>query len=53
MYWELGETVFHAVTQRIEANYAENLPRIEQLATGPPDIRAYRDTPCRAHHIRA
>jgi hypothetical protein len=43
-YWELGETVFHAVTQRIEANYAENLPRIEQLATGPPDIRAYRDT---------
>ena len=43
-YWVLGEAVFHAVTQRIEANYAENLPRIEQLATGPPDIGAYRDT---------
>ena len=43
-YWELGEAVLHAVTQRIEANYAENLPRIEQLATGPPDIGAYRDT---------
>ena len=43
-YWELGEAVFHAVTQRIEANYAENLPRIEQLAKGSPDIRAYRDT---------
>jgi hypothetical protein len=43
-YWELGEAVFHAVTQRIEANYAENLPRIEQLAAGPPDIQAFRDT---------
>lgn len=43
-YWELGEAVFHAVTQRIEANYAENLPRIEKLATGPPDIQAFRDT---------
>lgn len=43
-YWELGEAVFHAVTERIEANYAENLPRIEQLAKGPPDIGSYRDT---------
>lgn len=43
-YWELGEAVFHAVTERIEANYAENLPRIERLAKGPPDIGAYRDT---------
>lgn len=43
-YWELGEAVFHAVTERIEANYAENLPRIERLAKGPPDIVAYRDT---------
>jgi hypothetical protein len=43
-YWELGEAVFHAVTERIEANYAENLPRIERLAKGPPDIGAYGDT---------
>lgn len=43
-HWELGEAVLHAVTQRIEANYAENLPRIEQLASGEPDIGAYRDT---------
>ena len=43
-HWELGEAVLHAVTQRIEANYAENLPRIEQLASGEPDIKAYRDT---------
>jgi hypothetical protein len=43
-HWELGEAVLHAVTQRIEANYAENLPRIEQLASGEPDIEAYRDT---------
>lgn len=43
-HWELGEAVLHAVTQRIEANYAENLPRIEQLASGEPDIAAYRDT---------
>lgn len=43
-HWELGEAVLHAVTQRIEASYAENLPRIEQLASGEPDIQAYRDT---------
>jgi hypothetical protein len=43
-HWELGEAVLHAVTQRIEENYAENLPRIEQLARGEPDIEAYRDT---------
>jgi hypothetical protein len=43
-HWELGEAVLNAVTQRIEANYAENLPRIEQLASGEPDIGAYRDT---------
>jgi hypothetical protein len=42
-HWELGETVIHAVTLRIEANYAENLPRIEQLANGEPDIRAFRN----------
>jgi hypothetical protein len=43
-HWELGEAVLDTVTQRIEANYAENLPRIEQLASGQPDIKAYRDT---------
>lgn len=43
-HWELGEAVLNAVTQRIEENYAENLPRIEQLASGEPDIGAYRDT---------
>lgn len=43
-HWELGEAVLDTVTQRIEANYAENLPRIEQLARGEPDIKAYRDT---------
>lgn len=43
-HWELGEAVLHALTQRIEANYAENLPRIEQLAGEAPNIKAYRGT---------
>jgi hypothetical protein len=42
--WDRGQAVLSALTLRIEASYGEALPRIEALASGAPDMTAFRDS---------
>jgi hypothetical protein len=42
-FWEGAQAVLHVVTKRVEASYAEQLPRIEELARGAPDLSRFRD----------
>ncbi len=44
LFWDRGQAVLFAVSGRIEATYAEALPRIEQLALGEPDVKAFTQT---------
>lgn len=44
LFWDRGQAVLFAVSGRIEATYAEALPRIERLALGVPDIKAFTQT---------
>jgi hypothetical protein len=39
--WDQGQAVLAAVSGRIEASYAEALPRIEELAQGAPDVKSF------------
>jgi hypothetical protein len=41
LFWDRGQAVLFAVSGRIEATYAEALPRIERLALGDPDVKAF------------
>jgi hypothetical protein len=41
--WVEAQAVLDAVTRRVEASYAEQLPRIEDLARGGPDLKRFRD----------
>lgn len=44
LFWDRGQAVLFAITERIEATYAEALPRIEELALGSPDVKAFKNT---------
>ncbi len=41
--WEEAQAALRVVTGRVEASYAEQLPRIEELARGAPDLPRFRD----------
>ena len=40
--WDEAQAVLYVVTGRVEASYAEQLPRIEELARGEADLSRFR-----------
>jgi len=41
-FWEEAQAVLSVVTRRVEASYAEHLPRTEELARAGPDLKRFR-----------